>query len=165
MHKFMFGSTTENAKGQHAVLRRMRRDSNGDCIPCVCVDSKTGEPDIDTVCPYCWGEGFYWSEEWITIYKRELSRQEGKPKKDQPYKAGILVTPLFFIYTEYHVEPRKEDKIVEMRLDAEGDVSTPYEREAIYTIATPEAFRSDSGRVEYWRLACIKDTVRSNWQG
>lgn len=47
------GTFPEIAKAQPALLRRMRTDSNGDLIPCGCVDAVTNEPDKDRFCPIC----------------------------------------------------------------------------------------------------------------
>ena len=163
-YELLFGSATETAKGQPGILRRMRKDDNGDKVACVCVDEKTGEPDRDTMCPYCWGEGFLWDEEWVTYYKMLVSSHEGLVRKNQPNKPGRSNTPFVFFYLEYDIVPDRYDKIAEVALDTEGDISLPYTREAIYSIATAEAFRSDEGRIEYWRIATILDSIKSNWQ-
>ena len=164
-YEFLFGSPTEVPKGRPGILRRMREDDDGELVVCPCVDEKTGEPDRDTICPYCWGEGYLWDEEWVTFYKMIVSSHEGLVRKNQPYKPGMSNIPFVFFYLEYDVVPGSFDKIVEVSLDTEGVISLPYTREAIYPIATAEAFRSDNGRVEYWRVAVVLDSVKSNWQG
>ena len=162
--EFLHGSNLEIPKGRPVILRRMRHDDNGELIACPCVSEKTGEPDRDTVCKYCWGEGFLWNEEWITSYKVLVSSNEGLVRKDKNYNAGNSNIPLAFFYTEYQTEPTRRDRIIEVTLDSDGRVSVPYNREAIFRIATAEAFRSDIGRIEYWRLAVLLDSVRSTWQ-
>jgi hypothetical protein len=164
-NEFLFGSPTEIAKGRPGILRRMRRNDDGDLVVCLCVDEKTGEPDRDTICPYCWGEGYLWDEEWVTYYKMLVSSHEGLVRKDQPHKPGVSNIPFVFFYLEYDVTPSRFDKIVEVSLNTAGGISLPYTREAIYPIATSEAFRSDNGRIEYWRVAVVLDSVKSNWQG
>jgi len=163
-YELLYGSATETAKGRPGILRRMRKDDDGNKIPCLCVDEKTGEPDKDTICPYCWSEGFLWDEEWVTYYKTLVSSHEGLVRKNQPNKAGMSNTPFVFFYLEYDIVPDRYDKIVEVALDTEGDISLPYTREAIYSIATAEPFRSDEGRIEYWRMATVLDSIKSNWQ-
>jgi len=164
-HEFLFGSATEVPKGQVGILRRMRKDDNGNLIPCACVDKKTGEPDLDTFCPYCHGEGYIYDEEWIAYYRVLVSSQEGMVRKNQAHRAGMSNIPFVFFYLEYNVEPSRVDKIVEVSRDVDGGVLLPYTEEAIYPIATLEPFRSDSGRIEYWRLASVLSSVKSNWQG
>jgi len=164
MDSTLYGSATEIAKGRPVVLRRMRHTAAGLLIPCACTSSLTGEPDRDTKCKYCWGERFLWDEEWITVYKMSVSSQEGFTRKPQANEPGVSITPLVFFYLEYTVEPTIFDKIVEMKLDIEGAVVVPITREAVFQIATAEDFRSDNGRVEYWRCAVNEESVRSTWE-
>lgn len=163
--RFLFGSTFEEAKGQLGVLRRMRRDVNGDLIQCACVDPKTHEPDKDTPCPYCWGEGFLWDEEWVTWYKVQIRIRQGLPKQQLPLEPGIISIPMMMFYVQHNVLPTVDDKIVEVSLDVDGNVVIPCVRQNIYGIGTAEAFRSDNGRVEYWRIAVNRETVKSQYQG
>jgi hypothetical protein len=102
-YEFLYGSNTEIAKGRPGILRRMRTDDDGDLVICPCVDEKTGEPDKDTICPYCWGEGYLWDEEWITYYKMLVSSHEGLVRKNQPYKPGMSNIPFVFFYLEHDV--------------------------------------------------------------
>jgi hypothetical protein len=164
MDSTLYGSVTEIAKGRPIVLRRMRRTSAGQLIECACVSTLTGEPDQDTKCPYCWGERYLWDEEWVTAYKMQVSSQEGFARKPQPNEPGVSITPLVFFYMDYTIAPTQDDKIVEVKLDLEGNVVIPITREAIYQIATAEDFRSDNGRVEYWRCAVNEESVRSTWE-
>jgi hypothetical protein len=164
-YELLYGSSSEVAKGRPGLLRRMRTDSDGDLIQCPCVDDITGEPDIDTFCPYCWGEGYIWDEEWITYYKRIVSSQEGLVRKNQPHQPGLSNIPFAFFYLEYNVLPTVYDIVIEVSLDEDGYVNTPISRSAHFKIATPESFRSDNGRIEYWRVAATKDSVLSKWQG
>jgi hypothetical protein len=165
MQRFLFGSAFEEAKGQPGVLRRMRRDDNGDLIPCECINSKTREPDVDVPCEYCWSEGFLWDEEWVTWYKVQIKIRQGLPKQQAPSQPGIIEIPMMFFYVQHHVLPTVNDKIVEVELDVDGDVVLPCVRKNIYRIGTAEAFRSDNGRIEYWRIAVNRETVKSTWQG
>lgn len=163
-YRFLYGFGNEIPKGQVGILRRMRTDDSGDLIPCACVDSLTNEPDRDTLCPYCLGEGLLWDEEWIVYYKMMVASHEGMVRKDKTEKPGISNIPYAFFYVEHDVNPTRKDKIVEVVRDTNGNVIRPYQREAINTIATAEPFKSDLGRIEYWRLACSKDSLLSTWQ-
>jgi len=161
--ELLYGSNKEIAKGQIGLLRRMRLDSNEKKILCTCVDELTHEPDKDTFCPICFGEGFLWDEEYITFYKVVISSSEGLVRKDDHLKGGISNIPYSFFYVEYFVNPTRYDKLIELEKDLEGGVSR-YRRVAAYNISFAEDFRSDSGRVEYWRLATVKDSVVSTWE-
>jgi len=163
-HRFLFGSATEIPKGRIGILRRMRRDDDGNVVQCPCVSAITGEPDKDTPCNYCWTEGNLWDEEWITYYKMLASSHEGLVRKNQPHEPGVSNIPFVFFYLEYDVAPTRQDKIIEVARDVDGDIIVPYKRETIYPISICEDFRSDNGRVEYWRVAVTTDSVISNWQ-
>jgi hypothetical protein len=141
----------------------MRKDANGELIHCDCVDEKTGEPDKDTPCPYCSGEGYLWNESWITLYKALHFTQGKGTRANQPEVPGMSNIPRVYFYLESYVMPTKYDRIIEVSLDEEGEIIVPYKREAIYPIATPEGFRSDRGRVEYWRCAVVQNSIRSTW--
>lgn len=163
-HDLLYGSATEIAKGRPAILRRMRRDESGNLVRCPCVDSKTNEPDQDTPCQYCWGEGYLWDEEWVIIYKQVVSSARAAPRLPQEYKPGVAWIPLEYIYMEYFVNPTRFDKYIEVALDEEGAPVVPYKREAKYNISLPQYLRADNGRIEYWRLAVNRDTLKSNWE-
>lgn len=164
MYSLLYGSGSEIAKGRKGILRRMRRDHNNNLILCDCVDPVTHEPDKDHFCPKCWGEGYLWDEEWITYYKVLVASSEGLVRKDKFKDAGIANLPDAFFYLEYNVNPSRFDKIIEMKRDLEGELLVPYERESIWDAGTSEDFRSDNGRVEYWRVAAIKRSITSGWE-
>jgi hypothetical protein len=162
---FLYGAGDEIAKGQAGILRRMRTDSDGKLIECHCVDDTTGEPDKDTPCPFCDGEGYLWDEEWVTFYKLEVSSNEGFVRKNTHEEAGIINVPYAFFYMEYTVDPNRYDKVVEVQRDLDGNLVYPYQRTAVHTIATAQPLRSDSGRIEYWRVACTMDAIMPRWKG
>jgi len=68
---------------------------------------------------------------------------------------------IFFV--RYDTAIRYGDKVVEMKLDDEGEVVVPYVRESIYEPQTIQKFRSDNGRVEYIAIHCREDSaIRSD---
>jgi hypothetical protein len=150
--KILYGDGCEIPKGQKGFLRRMRRDENGSLIPCACVDSLTHEPDLDSLCPYCLGEGYVWDEELITFYKVIIATGQGLGNKVRKLIPGELNIPFVLWYIEYSVNPTTYDRLVEIELNLEGDVIIPINRIGTYRLETVQAFRSDNGRVEYFRL-------------
>lgn len=153
MRRFFHGDGCEIAKGRKGFLRRMRTDDDGNFIPCPCVDPLTSEPDLDTLCPYCLGEGYMWDEELITYYKVLVGDGRGLAGKISKNISGELNIPFAMWYVEYTVNPTHKDRIVEVKLDLEGNVVLPVDRIGVYRLETVEAFRSDNSRVEYFRLA------------
>jgi hypothetical protein len=153
----MDGHGVEVSKKQTAVLRKMRRDDDGNLTECPCVDSITREPDRDYFCPFCWGEGYYWDEEWIDVYKVILRSDVGLSSKEDLIAPGLINIPLVIFYTRSSVDVTDKDKVIELVTDTEGDPVQPYRREFLYRIGTPIDFRSDNGRLEYWKLDCYAE--------
>lgn len=149
MNATLDGIFPEVAKKQPAVLRRMRLDE-----VCPCVDSVTGEPDLDTFCPLCHGEGYMWNEILIDVYSIVLRSSVGLSSREDLISPGLLNIPLVTFYTRSSVAIQSQDKIVEMELEADGTLQKPYRRKQLYRIGTAIDFRSDHGKLEYWKLDC-----------
>ena len=141
------GSFPEIAKGRYGMLRRMRRDSNDEKIACDCVHPVTREPDQDTFCPICHGEGWLWDETLLVFYSRVLL-------SDSADNEAVV------FYLKHDTVIDKKDKIIEFVLDIEGEIVEPRARNAIYRINILVTFRSDEGRVEYLQASCEKDNVK-----
>lgn len=151
MQRFLYGDGCEIPKGRKGFLRRMRTNDAGNLIQCPCVDPLTHEPDLDSLCPYCLGESYLWDEELITYYKVIIGGS-GLASKIQKTVPGELNIPFVFWYTEHIVNPTLKDRLIEVKLDLEGNVILPLDRIGVYRLETVEPFRSDHGRVEYFRL-------------
>ena len=160
LNRFMDGSYPEIAKGQIGVLRKMRRDTNGDLIDCACVDAVTHEPDKDHFCPYCAGEGFYWDESFIDIYKIDIGNDPMKARNEQLISPTLMNIPFLIFYLKSSVDLTNEDKIVELVLNSEGVPVRPYKRQGIYRIGTLSDMRSDRGRLEYWIVYAYKEEIK-----
>jgi hypothetical protein len=162
--RMLYGYGPEIPKGQAGLLRRMRLDDDNDKIRCDCVDELTHEPDKEYFCPRCAGEGYLWDEEPIVYYKVLTSSDQGLARKNKMYPAGVLNVEYTYFYVEHFVNPNRYDKIIEVQKDLEGDPDSPLSLIGVYKIATAQAFRSDRGRVEYWRLACNEESVKRSWR-
>jgi hypothetical protein len=153
MENFLDGAFPEISKKQKALLRKMRRDDNGDLIPCACVDATTGEPDKDTWCSYCASEGFYWDEQWLDVYKIVIRSDVGNAGREVLLAPTTQNIPVVLFFARYSAEITTNDMIVELKLNTNGTVYKPYTRSAIYRIGTLYDMRSDNGRLEFWKIA------------
>jgi hypothetical protein len=155
------GNSTEIAKAQTFLFRRMRRDENNNLTKCECVDELTQEPDLDTECVYCQGEGYYWDEELAQGRKVHIGTDASSFTSRNKYQdAGILNTQAAVFYFEHDLSPTLYDRIIEISLDNEGDLVVPYLRRKIYRAHTVYDYRSDTGRVEFWGIFCTeKDAI------
>lgn len=151
------GKWPEVAKAQSAALRKMRRDPKGVLEECQCVDILTHEPDIDSFCPICHGEGFVWDEISVDVYKVVLRSDVGLSSKEDLIRPGLLNIPFVIFYMRSTVDITKEDKVVELVLKTNGKPVMPFRREFLYRIGTSVDLRSDNGKLEYWKLDCYAE--------
>lgn len=148
----VLGQAGETPIGQTFIFRRMRRDDDGEMTRCVCVDTVTLEPDRDFPCPYCYGTGFLFDEELITGYKVIAAAPGGSnaaanlPKTE----VGHMYVPAIRFFLSYDAGPTRNDRIIEVEMDAAGDAVQPYSRLAIYEFQLVRAMRGDNGKIEFW---------------
>jgi len=158
--KMFDGTHPEVAKKQSGMLRRMRRDTNGNKILCPCVDFVTKEPDKDRFCPVCYGEGFYWDEEALDIYRVVEDSDVDNALRDQLKEPGLLNIALVVFYIRYNSNITRDDKIVQLVLDTEGDAVEPEQRRDIWRINIAWDLRCDNGKLEYWKVFTHREDVR-----
>lgn len=151
------GKFPEVSKRQIAVLRKMRRDINGNLTQCVCVDTLTHEPTKDHFCPYCHSMGYYWDEVFIDMYKVETNEGSFREKLPSP---GLINIPGVIFYLKASVDITKEDRIVEITLGIDGQPTRPYKRKTLYRIGALVDLRSDIGKLEYWKVNCYQEQYK-----
>ena len=142
LRRTLHGAPDEIRKGRVGLLRKMRKDDNGDHVRCPCRDKQTDEPSRDSYCRYCLGMGFLWDEDKMVYYKNEDSFQEGK---------GLL------FYLEYDKDIDSKDYLVEIEVDKEGEPIYPITRTAIYNISRAHPYKADRGRLEFWQVLAIEE--------
>lgn len=165
-NNLILGYHGETPIGRSFILRRMRRDSSENLVPCICVDDLTQEPDRDLyVCPYCLGTGNLWDEELVTAYKVVASAPGGSNAAVNFPKArsGTLYIPAARFFLSYDVNPKKDDRIVEIETDSAGNPVIPYNRIAIFEFMLVKDMRSDNGQIDYW--ACSGQAMGPSTEG
>jgi len=151
------GHYPEIAKGQKALLRKMRVDSSGNTTACPCVDLVTKEPDKDVFCPVCHGDGKLWDETYIDVYKVLLKSDVGNVYREVVNAPGLNNANMAVFFCKSAVAISNQDKIVELVLDNDGEVATPFKRRGLYKIVVAVDYRADGGRLEYWKLDCYEE--------
>jgi hypothetical protein len=154
------GKWPEISKKQPALLRKMRRTGSDSLIACPCVSPLTHEPDKDTFCSICHGEGWLWDEIWTDVYSVELGSDVGKAIREEIIAPGLENIPLMVFYMRSSVPVTMDDKIVEMKRNVDGTVSQPYKRARLYRINALIDLRSDNGKLEYFKLDCYAEERR-----
>jgi len=155
LDEILFGFQSGVRHGYPVVLRRMRRDSNQKPVPCSCQNSFTKEPDPD--CSYCLGEAYIWDEEWAWTYSMYSGVDAGLAGRLRYLPPGKIRVDYKIFFFRYDSPIRYGDKIVEMKLDSEGQLVVPYVREVIYAPATIVKYRSDNARIEYIQVFCKEE--------
>ena len=153
----VLGGPTSIAHGRRFLLRKMRRDSDNKLLRCACVDPLTDEPDTEDSCPYCLGESYYWDEDYIIGYSTYVGADGGQANRVRGIGGGTIRADSRIFYFRYDTDISYRDKVVELKLDTEGDPVVPYIRESIYKVQTIVRYRSDNGRTEYVAVYCRED--------
>lgn len=154
------GGFPEIAKGYTIVLRIMNKDENDNLIPCSCVDYVSGEADKDRFCPFCFGEGFLWTETYAKAYKVQEASDNTNALLNVLTPVGQSNIPLISFYLKYDSNITISDKIIEIALSSDGSVITPVTRTNVYKIEAPWSYRADNGRLEYWKIYGHKQSVK-----
>jgi hypothetical protein len=156
MDEILYGVEGGPRHGNLVLLRTMRRDSDGYPTKCNCLANQTTvEPDFD--CSYCLGEGYLWDETWSWSFWMLGGAESGLVKRYIRMPPGEIRVDYKIFFFRYDTNISYDDKIIEVKLDTEGEVELPYVREAIYKPQTIAKRRSDNGRIEYVVVFCKED--------
>lgn len=156
----MYGKGPEIAKHQPGLVRIFRRDESDNKVPCPCIDPVTGEPDRETRCPVCLGEGYLWDEDNIDFYHIKSGTEVSNLLQDRPRSVGIMNTELEVFYIPYNFNLTKEDKIVTLVLDKQGLPTIPLTRSQLFRISELRPMRLDNGRLEFWKAYSYEDSSK-----
>ncbi len=150
-----FGYSNGIRHGYLVLIRRMRRDSNGVAEACTCLGELTREADPD--CSYCLGEGYLFDESWLWTYSMYGASDTGLVSKITYMPPGAVRVDYKIFFFRYDSDIQYGDKIVEVKLDEDGNLVVPYVRVAIYKPQTINKYRSDNSRIEYIAAYCRED--------
>ena len=153
----IYGKGPEIAKHQPGLLRKFKLNENDELIKCSCVSSVTQEPDRETRCPICLGEGFLWDEVNIEFYVGRSVAGDASVYQDRLKIPGIMNTELVIFYIPHKYTLTKNDKLVLLSLDKEGKPFQPTTRFQLFRIAELREMRLDNGRLEFWKAYSYQD--------
>lgn len=156
--KILFGSNESPRHGHLVLIRRLRRDDQNIPVACPCTNGGVYK-DADPTCVYCDGEGALWNEEWFWCYSMYSGGPMNSAIRHLPFGSIKVDYKTFFF--RFDTPILHGDKIVEVRLDTEGNPLVPYIRRAIHSPSTIQEYRSDNGRIEYIAVHCREeDAIR-----
>jgi len=159
LDELFFGYKSGIRHGHQTAIRHLRRTSEGKPIACSCMNEITRDGDYD--CSYCLGEKYLWDEAWYWTYSMYSASNMGLANRLKYMPSGALRVDFKVFFFRYDTNLRYGDKIIEMKLDEEGNLVVPYIRETIYFPQTIQKYRSDNGRIEYIAAPCREeDAIR-----
>jgi len=147
--KLVFGAGGGTPHKKRVLIRKFRLD-DGIKKQCVCLSGLTREASLE--CPFCLGEGYYWDEKWSDCYSNYLGADAGQGNRKRNLAPGVIRVDYKIFYFRFDEEIKYTDKIIEVKLDIEGNPVVPYIREAIYNPQTIVENRADNGRLEYYTI-------------
>lgn len=154
----IFGGGGEIPHKKRVLIRRFRLE-NDSKIKCSCLTDISKEPAQE--CQFCLGEGYFWDEEFADCYSHYLGADSGQGNRKRNIVPGIIRVDYKIFYFRFDKNLKYTDKIVELKLDIEGQPVVPYIREAIYNPQTIVENRSDYGKLEYYSVYCREqDAIR-----
>lgn len=156
-----YGADYNTGIGMLVLIRRLRRDPLTFArTVCPCTDPLTREADLDTICPYCMGDGFFWDEEWARTFKVAIGSTTSKARRHAHSGGGIIAQETYMFFFAYDANIRDGDSIIEVELDEEGDVAQPGRRTIKWSPNIIEQKRLDGhGRIEYYIVSCAKSNA------
>ena len=161
--KLVFAKGGGTPHNHLVLLRKRKQDNSGKDIQCNCVENITKEANSETNCNFCLGEGYIWKEKFHRCYSTMVGADGGKANRLRRIMAGGIRTDYKIFYFKFDTKISYKDKIIELRLDNEGNLSLPYQRDTIYVPETIQEYRSDYGRLEYIAVyAREQSSIREN---
>jgi hypothetical protein len=114
----------------------------------------------NTLSHNCFGEGYLWDEEDLQFYRVLEDSDVDNALRDKLREPGLINVPLIVFYIRYDSNITRYDKIVQLVLDNAGDPVTPYQRKGIYRVNAAWDYRSDNGKLEYWKVFTHQEHVK-----
>jgi len=159
MNTFLAGDANSPQRGHWVLLRRMDKAQRCSCWNKRGSGNKKYSDDFrkydepDENCTICGGSGWVYEDELYLVRRRMVAPAIGLAEEKEKTPVGIMSVLAIVYYFEYYVNPKKEDKIIEITNDADGNPVRPYEHQEMHNVSVAEPLRDKKGRIEYWRVA------------
>lgn len=159
---FILGKSGGIKHAHKVLIRKFRRNENNELIKCKCVSHLSDEAATESSCNFCLGEKYIWDEEWAETYSM-MRGGDSFHTRFRRIQAGEIRTDYKTFFFRYDTLFTYKDKIIELKLDYDGNPSIPYVRNVIYRPETIQEYRSDNGRLEYLAIHCREEnSIRLN---
>lgn len=163
--RIVFGTDGCPRRGYWIQFFKADRNADGSLQTCVCKSNREADPDLH--CSYCYGVGHYCTAEWTLTRDEYLGSEGGLGNRDRWSPAGIVESDVKLFFLRYSINPRKDDYIVEVLLNTDGEIVHDSNDQPVFTAfykpQTIVAKRDNAGRVEYWEVYCLEsEAIRPN---
>ena len=157
LDELFFGYKSGIRHGYLCLIQHLRRDERNKPIACTCLDPLTKEADPD--CSYCASVGYLFDEQWYWTYSTYGGADGGLINRNTWMPPGAVRVDFKVFYFRYDVPIFYGDKIVEVKMDTEGNIVTPVVRSVLYSPQTINKLRADNSRIEYITVYCREESA------
>jgi len=159
LHEILFGNPTKNMlpHGRIFIIRRFRRDTDNERVPCTCLNPNFNRParNPSHKCRFCDAEGYLFEDHFVVGY---FSMEYPQPFSTKEESFGSLEAIAPSVYFEYNVQVDEKDYILEPYLTEEGELADgPVKIKRRLKINVCQEMRADRGRIEYLRCRVSED--------
>lgn len=157
LDELFFGYKSGIRHGYLCLIRHLRRDSTNKPIACTCLNVITKDSDPD--CSYCHGEGYLFDEQWHWTYSTYGGADGGLLNRNTWMPPGPVRVDYKVFYFRFDTSLYYGDKIVEVKMNTEGDVEMPVVITALHSPQTINKLRSDNSRIEFITVYCREQSA------
>ncbi len=155
LHSLLFGDRGHAGEGRKVLIRSM-------IDYCVCIKEEQGQKhrEPDPLCSICKGDGFIYRDSIVTGWKALIDVPRGILDAQGVRLPGLIDSSGFSYYFEWDTVIKKQDKIFELKLGADG--SLPENTGDVnhiekFQIKQLIPYRADNGRIEYIQAICVRE--------
>ena len=147
VRKILYGDSFNKPYSMWAVLRKLKRDGNGEPILSENVDFVTDEPDLLNKPKGVTPEGYVYEDKIIRV-GWSLGRLLNQDVRF--FEAGMQEMKKIRGYFAYEDRPDELDQLFMLKVDDMGNPLNPLSFTERYIVATVFPQMADMGRVEFW---------------
>jgi hypothetical protein len=165
MNNLLEGTEFCPRRGHWVILRRADKRQKCSCWNKVASgdnryrDDKRKYDEAEENCPYCSGDGWIYSDELYLARRRLVAPDIGLTREEEMAPVGIMNVQSIMYYFQYYVNPKKEDRIIEIQLDDDQQPVRPIVHTEVFKVNVAESLRDINGRIEYWRCAVEMEVI------
>jgi hypothetical protein len=108
----------------------------------------------------CFSANYLNDEVFVQYYRTIAGLDTSNALRDKHTQPGLINIPVIVFYIRYDALITRQDEIVEILRDDIGEPVQPLQRTAVYQLGTLWDYRSDNGKLEYYKAFAHEATVK-----